>query len=207
MVGVIDDVGHITRSAFRASGDAVVLLGRNTEELGGSEYLKVIHGTRRRRCSRARPGARAPASAGAAGGDPGGGLRSAHDVAEGGLAVALAESCIGDGAAPLGLNARLEDTLDSAPLLFGEGQSRVVISCAAQAVERVLQHFSAAGVEAKRIGTVGAMGGDFVIDTPAARVEAPVEQLSRIYFSAIPRRMDGTPEVVDAMLHSEVSLP
>jgi phosphoribosylformylglycinamidine synthase subunit PurL len=207
MVGVIDDVAHITRSAFREEGDAVVLLGRNTEELGGSEYLKVIHGTvagdapeidleRERRLQQALLEAiRA------------GLVHSAHDVAEGGLAVALAESCIGDGAAPLGLNARLEDTLDSAPLLFGEGQSRVVISCAAQAVERVLQHFSAAGVEAKRIGTVGAMGGDFVIDTPAARVEAPVEQLSRIYFSAIPRRMDGTPEVVDAMLHSEVSLP
>src|SRR5690606_4766410 len=44
MVGVLDDVERHVRAAFQDPGDAIVLLGRNTAELGGSEYLKVVHG-------------------------------------------------------------------------------------------------------------------------------------------------------------------
>ncbi len=101
----------------------------------------------------------------------------------------------------------MEDQLDTGPLLFGEAQSRVVISCPGSDVTRVLEHFAAADVPARRIGTVGAPGGRFRIATPAATLEAPVADLAEIYFSAIPRRMDGTPEVVDVMIHSEVSQP
>src|SRR5690606_25785068 len=44
MIGVIDDVAHVTTLGFGHEGDAIVLIGRNTDELGGSEYLKVVHG-------------------------------------------------------------------------------------------------------------------------------------------------------------------
>src|SRR5690606_2911541 len=44
MVGVLEDVDHVTTLGFKAEGDVIVLLGRNTDELGGSEYLRVVHG-------------------------------------------------------------------------------------------------------------------------------------------------------------------
>src|SRR4029079_14828982 len=82
---------HQVTQWFKSEGDAVVLLGRNREELGSSEYLAVIHHQVRggvpwidleseRRLVRAVMSAAREGS-----------LRSAHDVAEGGLAVALAE--------------------------------------------------------------------------------------------------------------------
>ncbi|MEX0912066.1 MAG: AIR synthase-related protein, partial [Gemmatimonadota bacterium] len=84
MVGVIEDVDNVITSGFRTEGDAVILLGRNTDELGGSEYLKVVHGLvagdaphidlqAERTLQRALLGAIGT-----------GRIRSAHDPAEGG---------------------------------------------------------------------------------------------------------------------------
>jgi phosphoribosylformylglycinamidine synthase subunit PurL len=206
MVGVIDDLAHITRSSFREEGDVVVLVGRNTGELGGSEYLKVIHGLvagdapdldlehektlQQALLSAIREGF----------------IRSAHDTSEGGLAVALAESCIGDGSAPLGLEVDLSDELPIEQLLFGESQSRVIVSCAPAKAEQLIAHFTDAGIPATRIGVVGARNGRFRIGTASAAIEDSVADLANIFFEAIPRRMDGTPEAVDALIHSEVSL-
>src|SRR5687767_679075 len=120
MVGVVDDLAHVTTSAFKHAGDAIVLLGRNTAELGGSEYLKVVHGrvvgdapaidldAERRLQTALLSMIRA------------GVVQSAHDIAEGGLAVALAESAIADPAAPLGIDVELDDDLPANALLFGE---------------------------------------------------------------------------------------
>src|SRR5690606_30271547 len=110
-------------------GDAIVLLGQNGGHVGGSEYLKAIHGlvagdapaldldTERALQSALLEAIRA------------GLVRSAHDCADGGLAVALAESAIG-GEERFGIEVELGDELPEAALLFGEAQSRVVVSAA-----------------------------------------------------------------------------
>jgi phosphoribosylformylglycinamidine synthase subunit PurL len=206
MVGVIDDLEHVTRSAFGESGDLVVLVGENTGELGGSEYLKVVHGLvagdapaldleREMRLQRALLGVIRR-----------GWVRSAHDTAEGGLAVALAESCILSAGGPLGLEVELEDDMATPALLFGESQSRVVLSCSEAHVQRVLDAFREVDVPARRIGAVGEPGGAFRIATRDATLQALSPELADLYFNAIPRRMDGTAEAVDALIHSEVSL-
>src|SRR5205814_8389681 len=94
MVGLSDDVeAHLT-PWWRAEGDVIVLLGRTREELGGSEYLAVLHGLVRgappwidleaeKRLHRVCFAAAEERL-----------LRSLHDVGEGGLAVALAEFCL-----------------------------------------------------------------------------------------------------------------
>src|SRR5690606_17371657 len=107
MVGVLDDVARHVTLAFREPGHAIILLGANTDELGGSEYLKVIHD---------RVGGDAPAL------DLDAEARlqelvlelaerellaSAHDCAEGGLAVCLAESAFSDPASPMGVEVEL----------------------------------------------------------------------------------------------------
>ena len=83
---------------FKSSGDAIVLLGETRHELGGSEYLKVMHGADRGSAAgrRSEGGEGASAVAGD-GGTREGLLRSAHDCAEGGLAVTLAECAFGTG--------------------------------------------------------------------------------------------------------------
>ena len=204
MVGVIEDLVHVTTSAFKEAGDAIVLLGTNTGELGGSEYLKAIHGRvagdapaidleRERRLQQALLGMiRA------------GLVQSAHDTAEGGLAVALAESAIADPAAPLGVEVELDDALPVSALLYGEAQGRVVVSCADGDVDALLAVAAEHGVPAKRIGTVGTPFGTFVIRTRAGTVEAPASELAEINESSIPRRMEGSVADVETSLTSTV---
>src|SRR5690606_25221695 len=118
----------------------------------------------------------------------------------------LLESAIG-GEAAVGIEVELDDELDPAGLLFGEAQSRVVLSAAPDAVEALLEIMSRHAVPAAVIGRVGAPGGRFQIRVAGGSVNAPVEELARIHENAIPRRMEGTVAEVDAALHSEVALP
>ncbi|HLU24885.1 MAG TPA: phosphoribosylformylglycinamidine synthase subunit PurL [Longimicrobiales bacterium] len=190
MVGILDDVARHVTLPFREPGNAIVLLGANTDELGGSEYLKVIHG---------RVGGDAPAV------DLDAEKRlqelvleladrellaSANDCSEGGLAVCIAECAVADRLKPLGVDVELSDALPTAALLFGEAQGRIVISCAEEHVEEVLRAADRHGVPAARIGTVGEPGGTFTIRTPEAEIRAPIAELAEIYHTAIPRIMD-----------------
>jgi len=129
MVGLLEDASQHVTQWFKGEGDAIVLLGRNREELGSSEYLAVVHHQVRggvpwidleieRRLIRA---VVASAREGL--------LRSAHDVAEGGLAVALAECCItSEATAPLGARVEIEGGFRPDALLFGESQARMIVS-------------------------------------------------------------------------------
>ncbi len=198
MVGVIDDVDHITASRFAGEGDDIVLLGENTEELGGSEYLKVVHGIVAGDAPEIDLDAEKRLQTALLDAIRRGVVRSAHDISEGGIAVTLAESAIGDGTAPFGIDVKLDDDLPMTALLFGEAQSRVVISCDALATPEVLALFAAAGVGAMHIGRVGPIGGDFRVTTRESAIEVPVASLARAYFEAIPRRMDRAPIEVGA---------
>jgi phosphoribosylformylglycinamidine synthase len=204
MVGIIDDIDHVTTAGFADVGDDIVLLGENTAEIGGSEYLKVIHGI---------VAGDAPAidlmgekrlQAALLQAIRDGDILSAHDVAEGGLAVALAESAIADPDRPLGIDVQLTDDLPTNALLYGEAQSRVVISCDASRTADLLRRFAAGGVEARRIGRVGALDGNFRVSTGDATMDVPVAMLVRAYYDAIPSRMDRTPIDVATALESEV---
>jgi phosphoribosylformylglycinamidine synthase subunit PurL len=204
MVGVIEDVTKVVGMRFLEEGDPVVLLGRNTDELGGSEYLKVVHGTVAGDApavdlqeERSLQRALLEMADGRL-------LRSAHDCAEGGLAVALTESAIGDPEQVMGVEVELEDGLPRAALLFGEAQGRAVVSCDPARLEAVLGIARGHGVAAARIGTVGAPGGRLVIRTADGVVDAPAAELAEIYHSAIPRRMDRTPADVAMALESVV---
>ncbi len=185
MVGVLEDVARHVAMPFRDAGDAVVLLGRNTDELGGSEYLKVVHGlvagdapavdlAHERALQRTLV---ALAESGLA--------KSAHDCAEGGLAVALAECAIAGG---IGVDLELADELPAAPLFFGEAQGRAVVSCRGEDAEQVLALAAQHDVPAARIGTTG--GGHFVLRGAGVRIEAPLASLAEVYETAIPRLME-----------------
>ncbi|GBD37925.1 Phosphoribosylformylglycinamidine synthase subunit PurL [bacterium HR37] len=155
MVGLIEDIGKLTTQWFKKEGDLVVLLGNTKEELGGSEYLKLVHGlvmglppsldldTELRLI---RTLLEAITS---------GIINSAHDISEGGLAIALAESCFTPNG-PIGVEIDfLENTLREDVVLFGESQSRVLVSLDKKnlnSLERIALKY---GIPLNVIGRVG----------------------------------------------------
>ncbi len=190
MVGVVEDVDHITPAAFQAEGDAVILLGNNTGEIGGSEYLYVTADLVAGPPPRVNLLTERSLQQAVLGMIGEGLLASAHDCSDGGLACALAESALGAGEDGLGLDVELEDDLPPVAVLFGEAQGRVVVSCAPQDAEAVLARAEDHGVPARRVGTVGAPDGTFRVRTPTGHVEATLAELRDIYFGALPRMMD-----------------
>ncbi|HEX5520892.1 MAG TPA: phosphoribosylformylglycinamidine synthase subunit PurL, partial [Longimicrobiaceae bacterium] len=130
MVGVIDDVAHVMTMGFRDACDVIVLFGENTDELGGSEYLKAIHDLVAGDAPALDLAGERALQQALLEAIRGGLVKSAHDCAEGGLAVALAESAIADAEHVMGVDVELDDELPTAALLFGEAQGRAVVSCA-----------------------------------------------------------------------------
>jgi phosphoribosylformylglycinamidine synthase len=157
VVGLIEHADRVVRRAFRTGGDAVVLLGESRAELGGSEYLYVMHGLIRGMPpaldldrEKALQGLLVEAA-------DAGLIQSAHDCAEGGIAVTAAESCFDTG---LGVSIDLSmvsasDGFDDIATLFGESASRVVVSARPDDVEALMALARRAGVPALQIGTVG----------------------------------------------------
>jgi phosphoribosylformylglycinamidine synthase subunit PurL len=177
-VGVIDDFTKSATLAFKAAGEAILLVGEATGWLGQSLYLRDI-------CGR-EEGAPPPVDLAAErrNGDfvralIGQGLASAvHDVSDGGLLVALAEMAMASG---------IGATLDSAPFAahafwFGEEQGRYVVTAAA--AEGIMARAGAAGVPVRRIGTTG---GDAL--TPKGDHPILVARLRESFESWLPAYM------------------
>ncbi len=190
MVGLIDDVSHVTPSGFQRAGDAIVLLGEPTDELGGSEYLKWIHGIvagAPPACDLEAERALIDALLEAIGS---GSVTSAHDCSDGGLAVALAECAIADRERNFGATIDLNawNDLPLRALLFGEAQGRIIVSTAdADALLAVaLQH----GVPARVIGTVSGPDAPLSVSVGNRQFVAPLADLAKAYHEAIPSIMD-----------------
>jgi len=191
MVGVVEDVENITAQGFCTEGDAIVLLGENTGEIGGSEYLYVTADL----VAGAPPRVdlmkeRSLQQAVLALIDEGW-VRSAHDCSDGGLACTLAESALTGASVPFGVDVALDDDVPPVAALFGEAQGRVVISCAPSHLDAVLALAAEHDVPARRIGSVGAPGSDFRITLSGARVQVASGALADAYYRAIPAIMDA----------------
>lgn len=156
MVGAIADPGKAVPQSFRGAGDVVAILGRQTEAgLGGSEYLKVVHGQVAGRVAALDIDAEKRLQALCLELADRRLVRSAHDLSEGGLAVALAESCV-SGAEPVGAKVALPaGDLPEVAKLFGESPSRVLVSFAPGARGQVEAAAKAAGVPLEVLGETG----------------------------------------------------
>jgi phosphoribosylformylglycinamidine synthase len=121
-------------------------------------------------------------------------IASAHDLSDGGLAVAVAESCFGPPYAgrALGAEIDLRDVargLSAPALLFAEDQGRALISVAPEREAAVLALAQEHAVPAAPIGTVSAPGGTLRMRLRETEISWSVDDLRRIYHDAIPRRM------------------
>jgi phosphoribosylformylglycinamidine synthase len=184
MVGVVPELDRVPRSWFTTAGDRVILLGpepgAGAGEHGGSPYLRLLFGVEQGAPPRVDLDAEARlaellrvlAFQGLA--------HTAHDLAEGGLAVALAEACFGR---RLGARVRLDA---GGAALFGETQGRALVACAREAAERVLAQAEDAGVPARDLGEVG--GDDLVVEGPDP-FRLPVARLHDAWATALPRAL------------------
>jgi phosphoribosylformylglycinamidine synthase len=187
VVGLLEDAETALRRSFRADGDLVYLLGVTGDDIGGSEYLKTIHGRVAGRPPRLDLEAERRLHAMLAEGAARGVLLSAHDVSDGGLAVTLAE-CAFAGEEP-GRGGRFEipGPLASDRLLFSETPSRAVVTTRDDL--RIAELARRHGVPWARIGTVGGdrltlvTSGKVVADQPVSALHAAWMSLERLLAS------------------------
>lgn len=206
MAGVIEQTAHITTQWFKDEGDVIILLGSLVEGadplqgLGGSAYLQLCHKLKTGsppRCDLERESAlhsalRALICSGS--------VKSAHDCSDGGVAVALAECCISQQiarATPRLIGGRVdlswaERGSDATPLrmdalLFGETQSRALITVSALSAAKVLAQAKILDVEARQIGIVG--GDSLTIKTPGAEHSWSTAELHDMWWNVIAKAM------------------
>jgi phosphoribosylformylglycinamidine synthase subunit PurL len=197
VVGVLDDASKVLARAFREEGDEIVLLGQGLGELGGSEYLRVLHHLVQGRppelnLDRERSLIELLSRAASAGI-----LRSAHDCSDGGLAVTLAECAFDTGGIGCTVDVHALDdaisantAIDDIRALFGESASRAIVSVRPSERAALMQLATTAGVPAQLIGTTGGsrlmirVTGRPVIDLPVAVAEG-------VWSSAISRHFKG----------------
>jgi phosphoribosylformylglycinamidine synthase subunit PurL len=183
-VGILSDLTKHVTQWFKHSGDLIALLGETKEELGASEYLATIHGR-------------------TAGAPPTLDLAqekhlqdlcltaaqeqlfsSAHDLAEGGLAVALAEACITRPEKTIGARVTVSSNLRPDALLFGESQSRVLVSFPQASLPRLQELARTADLSLTVLGEVG--GTELEI---AGYLRLSVDMLQEEWRTALARQL------------------
>jgi phosphoribosylformylglycinamidine synthase subunit PurL len=185
MLGLIDDPKHITTQWFKRAGDVVLLLGEIGDELGGSEYLKRIHGLKTGRTPRMDLTLAKRLSDFTGEIIRKGWVNSAHDCSEGGLAVALAECCMSNGEAMIGASVDLGAYGARADaVLYGETQSRIIVSCAPENVEKIANVSLAITV----LGVTG--GNKLTIETSRSALSWDIARLRDVWWNAIGHLMD-----------------
>jgi len=219
VVGLIEKLEHVTTQWFKDEGDAIILLGDAVEAtplqgLGGSAYLQVVHGKKNGAPPRCDLEVAKTLHTTLIGLIQSGLVKSAHDCSEGGLAVALAESCISQLIAretPRLIGATIDLSSVAAPrksadknenesalsrdaatirldaLLFGETQSRVVVSCKALDAVKVVERAKLMGVPAVQIGKVG--GDKLTVKTAGGEFSTPLTDLHDAWWNSIARAM------------------
>ncbi|MEM9136058.1 MAG: phosphoribosylformylglycinamidine synthase subunit PurL [Cyanobacteria bacterium P01_F01_bin.42] len=203
MVGLVPDLDKICGQGWQIEGDLIYLLGtpssvqdEDTVSLGGSEYLAAIHGTvagrpplvdfdlERRVQETCRTGIRA------------GWVQSAHDCAEGGIAVAIAECCI---SAKLGANVQLspEPSADIRfdRLLFGEGGARIIVSVAPSNQQEWEKHLAEQlGEHWENIGTVCSLksGMNIAVKGNLNIIKVSIDAITQQWTQALEKRLIAT---------------
>jgi len=189
MLGLIEKLENITTSYFKNEGDLIYVIGEDYEELGGSEYLQIVHDV-------------------VAGDSPKLNLQiekdlhsilltlideklinSAHDVSEGGILSCLAECCILDEENLIGADVNIPVKTREDKSFFSESQSRVVVSVSPENKNKFEKYFLDKETKTILLGKVG--GQNLIVN---GKYEFDVKNLSDIYYNSISRIMNDTSE-------------
>ncbi len=184
VVGLVQDVNKSISPGFKKTGDLIFMIGKNKDEIGGSEYLKFcwnmekglppqidlqeekqVHNV----CIEAIEKEL---------------ICSAHDISEGGLAACVAE-CAFFSKHLVGCTLYLQDQLRTDSLLFGESQSRIIITAKPENKDALIEIAKNRKVPIHEIGTTG--GDHIAIHHQGEKIiDLSIEQAYRIWKQAIP---------------------
>ena len=202
MVGLIEKEEHITTQWFKNAGDEIILVGKVGDELGGSRFLKVCHGKRIGPPPHVDLGREIEIQNAVRDLIRAGLVRSAHDCSEGGLAVALAESCFNptglcgadvdlggvEAAVPAASSEYLAGDTPAATL-FNESQSRIVISVTPENLEKTMSILQKGDVPHQRLGTV--TGDELRIRANTENFRWPITDLYDDWWNSIRRLVES----------------
>ncbi len=177
MVGLVHDLNHVTTQQFKQDGDMIYLVGETLPEFGGSELQKLIDGGISGKAPTIDLAKEAACQSAILTAIQAGLVQSAHDVSEGGVAVALAE-CLMD---TTNMGAQITLHGDSVAELFAESQTRFILS-----VKRENIHAFEEKVHAKAIGMVT---DDAILNIRVSKnplIQLPVKELQAAWKGAIP---------------------
>ncbi len=185
MVGLINDLSKVTTSYFKNPGDLIFILGEDYEEIGGSEYLKVIHNLVEGNAPKINLKVEKNLhdllltliSSGI--------IKSAHDISEGGVISALAECCIMNEEKQIGAQVNLSVKTREDLSLFSESQSRVIISILPgdkDKFEKLVESYSTP------VYYAGITGGENLRINKS--IDIALQKLSDIYFNIISEKMN-----------------
>ncbi|WP_163145169.1 phosphoribosylformylglycinamidine synthase subunit PurL [Bacillus sp. 22-7] len=177
MVGLVDDIDHVTTQSFKAAGDLIYLVGETKDEFGGSELQKMTYGRIFGKAPELDLEKEEKAQEQILNAIRSGIVASAHDVAEGGLAVAAAESLIGS----TGLGADIKVSGNATSALFSESQSRFLLS-----VKKENQEAFESLVDATLIGEVTDAPVLYLSNEEGLLLAEQVDVLKQAWKGAIP---------------------
>ena len=200
MVGLIDREESITTQWFKAKRDEIILVGKIGDELGGSRFLKVCHGKKvgpppklnLAHEIKIQNAVRELIRAGLA--------KSAHDCSEGGLAVAIAESCFNpngrfgaqinvEAPVPGAESSKKATSTAATTVLFNESQSRIVVSVAPRQIHEAISILENAAVPFQRLGEVG--GDQLRIQVGEEKFSWPIAELYDDWWNSIRRLVES----------------
>ena len=186
VVGLIEDQSKVMTAGFKQAGDCIGLIGFTMEELGGSEYLKVLFDRNegkppvldRKHEKQVQEFCLELIQKGL--------IQSAHDCSEGGLAIAVAESCFYAKEEALGATLELESTLRGDALLFGETQSRIIISFPEELTDQIEDLALSYPVDFSLIGKTG--GSQFKVSINGQEyIKQDIESAKEIWKTSLGR--------------------
>jgi len=186
MIGLVEDLSHITTSYFKNDGDLIYVLGEDKEELGGSEYLKVVH----KKVEGNSPQIDLPIEkklhevvlelirkkV----------INSAHDISEGGIVCALAECCIINEEKKLGAKVNIPAKSRKDFSYFSESQSRIIVSISKDKKDEFEKVLQSANQQFIGLGKVG--GSSLKVND---HINVLLDELADLYYNTIPRIMTG----------------
>ncbi|MEE8405138.1 MAG: phosphoribosylformylglycinamidine synthase subunit PurL [candidate division Zixibacteria bacterium] len=185
MVGLVEDISHITTQTFKDDGDTILFVGENKNELGASEYLHAFFNQTKGAVPTVDLDYEKKLQSALLAAIQKGIVKSAHDCSEGGLAVAIAECCISERENMRGASIKIGDEIRSDCLLFGETQSRLILSCDRKNENELIAYFTKHGINCKSIGTTG---GDKLTINDMILVD--LKELAEAFYNALPELME-----------------
>ncbi|HKK88674.1 MAG TPA: phosphoribosylformylglycinamidine synthase subunit PurL [Saprospiraceae bacterium] len=189
MMGVIEDIKHFTELGWNKEGDFIYMLGNVTDQLSSSEYLRSIHGVEYSPCPPFNLEDEVRLQKCIQNMIQQGWISNAHDVSDGGLLIALAESSIASGMG-VKINRFWSEDMRQDGVLFGEGGSRILIGCKEQDTEQIEEFLKKYSQSFHRLGRVE--GEEIQVDTVNF---GRVSDIKQLFESSLNNQIQKTAQV------------